>query len=108
MASPLIDTPAALDAATATAIQARREKLLRIAEGARTRTRMAYGFIALIAICAIAVLLGGDRRAATIVGLEACGLFGVVFISNKMARRKALRELQEMKLSTERVFELPR
>jgi hypothetical protein len=44
MPSPLIDTPETLDAATPTAAQSRREKLLRIAEGVGTRTRMAYGF----------------------------------------------------------------
>ena len=99
MPSLLIDTPEALDAATATAAQARREKLLRIAHGAGTRTRMAYGFTAVIAICAIASLLDSDRRAATIIGLQTCWVCGFAFISNKLARRKALRELQEMKLS---------
>jgi hypothetical protein len=100
MPSPLIDTPEALDAATATAVQARREKLLRIAEGKGTRTRVAYVFIALVAICAVAAFLAGDRRAATIIGIQACWVFGFAFISNKAARRKALRELQEMKLTT--------
>ena len=100
MLSPLIDTPEALDAATARAARARREKLLRIAEGAGTQTRMAYGFTVVIAICAIAALLDGDRRAATIIGLQAGWVWGVAFISNKLARRKALCELQEMKLST--------
>jgi hypothetical protein len=97
MPSPLLET---LEAATAAAVQARREKLLRIAEGAGKRTRMAYGFTAVIVICAIVALFGDDRRAATIIGLQACWVFGVAVICNKLARRKALRELREMKLST--------
>jgi hypothetical protein len=97
MPNPRIDTPEALDAATATAKQARREKLLRIAKGAGTRTRMAYGFTAVVAICAIAALLDGDRRAATIIGLQAFWVLGFAVISNKLARRKALRELLEMR-----------
>jgi hypothetical protein len=100
MQSPLIDTPEALDAATATALQARREKLLRIAEGQGTRTRVAYVCIVLIAICASAAFLDGDRRAAAIIGIQACWVFVFSFISNKTARRKALRELEAMKLST--------
>ena len=42
MPSPLSDTPEALDAATATALQVRREKLLRIAESKGIRIRVAY------------------------------------------------------------------
>ena len=100
MPSPLSDIPEAPDAATATAMQARREKLLRIAVGKATRIRVAYACTACIALCAVAALLAGGRSAATILGIEACVFIGVVFISAKAARRKALRELQEMKLST--------
>jgi hypothetical protein len=100
MPSPLIDTPEALDASTATAIQARREKLLRIAEGKGIRVRVAYACVACVAIFAVVALLAGDRLAATIQGIEACLLSGFVFIGTKAARRKALRELQEMQLST--------
>jgi hypothetical protein len=100
MPGPLSNTPEALDAATATALQTRRGKLLRIAEGKETRFRVAYACTALIAICAVAALLDGGRRPATIMGIEACIVFGVVFISAKAVRKKALRELQEMKLST--------
>jgi hypothetical protein len=98
MPSQLPDTIEALDAATVTAVQARREKLLRIAE--RKVSRWAYVFTAVIAICAVAAFLDGDRRAATIIGIQACWVAGFVFIGNKAARRKALRELQQMKLST--------
>jgi hypothetical protein len=45
---PLIDTPEALDAATASAIQSRREKLLRIAEGKGIRVRVAYACTAVL------------------------------------------------------------
>jgi hypothetical protein len=41
MPSPLIDTPEALDASTALAIQSRREKLLRIVEDKGIRIRVA-------------------------------------------------------------------
>jgi hypothetical protein len=98
--SPLRDTPEALHAATATAIQARRERLLRIAEGKGIRIRVAYACTACVAICAVAALLAGGRLPATILGIEACMLIGVVFISIRAARRKARRELQEMKLSS--------
>jgi hypothetical protein len=37
MQSPLIDSPEALDAAIATAVQTRREKLLHIADAARRK-----------------------------------------------------------------------
>jgi hypothetical protein len=100
MPSPLSDIPEALDAATATAMQARRERLLRIAEGKGIRIRVAYACAACVAICAVAALLAGDRLAATIQGIEASIVIGVVFISTNAARRKARRELQEMQLST--------
>jgi hypothetical protein len=99
MPSPSSDTPEALDVATATVLQARREKLLRIAAGKGIRIRVAYACVACVAICAVVALFAGDRLAATIQGIEACILIGVVFISTKAARRKALRELQEMQLS---------
>jgi hypothetical protein len=95
MPGPLIDTPEALDAATATVIQARHEKLLRIAAGKGIRIRVAYGCGACVAICAVVALLAGDRLAATILGIQACMLIGVVFFAAEAARRKALRELQE-------------
>jgi general stress protein CsbA len=94
--SPLIDTLEALE--TVTAKRSRREKLLRIVAGKVSRG--AYVCTAIIAICSVAALLNGDRRAATIIGIQACWVIGFVFISNKAARRKALRELQEMKQST--------
>jgi hypothetical protein len=100
MPSPLIDTPEALDAATASAIQSRREKLLRIVEGKGIRIRVAYACTAGVAIFALAAFLAGDRLAAKILGVEACMLIGFVLVATKAARRKALRELQEMNLST--------
>jgi hypothetical protein len=96
MPSPLTDTLEALE--TVIARRSRREKLLRIAEGKVGRG--AYACTAIILICSVAALLDGDRRAATIIGIQACWVIGFVFIANKAARRKALRELQEMKLST--------
>jgi hypothetical protein len=100
MAGPLIDTPDALDAATATAVRVRREKLLQIAAGKGTKRRVAYGLIVLIAVCALSAFFAGDRRAAAIIGIQACWVLGFVFIADKAARRKAQRELQEMKPST--------
>jgi hypothetical protein len=96
MQSPLIDSPEALDAAIATAVQTRREKLLHIAEGKGIRVRVAYACTAFVAICAVAALLAGDRLAATMLGIEASVLSGVVAIAISAARRKALRELQEL------------
>jgi hypothetical protein len=96
MPSPLIDTPEALDAAIAAAVQTRREKLLHIAGGKGIRIRVAYACTAFVALCAVAALLADDRLAATMLALEACILIGVVSIANQAARRKALRELQEM------------
>jgi len=94
---PLINTPEALDAATAAAIQARREKLLRIAEGKGIRVRMAYACAAIVAICAIAAFVADDRKAAIILASQFCLVVGFVFLATSAARKKARRELQEMK-----------
>lgn len=64
MPSPLIDTPEALDAAIATAVQTRREKLLHIAEGKGIRVRVAYACTAFVAICAVAALWAAGKRNA--------------------------------------------
>ncbi len=96
MQSPLIDSPEALDAAIATAVQTRREKLLHIAEGKGIRVRVAYACTAFVAICAVAATPG--RRpvsGTTMLGIEASVLISVVAIAISAARRKALRELQE-------------
>lgn len=100
MPNPLIHTPEALDAATATAMQFRREKLMRIAEGKGNRVRVAYGCAALIGLFAVAALVAGDRLAARILGAESCMLFAFVFIATTATRRKPLRDLQEMKPSS--------
>jgi hypothetical protein len=97
MSNPLIDTADALDAATATAIQFRREKLMRIADGKGIRARVAYGCSALVGLFAVAALFAGDRPAARILCAEACMLFAFVFMITTATRRKALRELREMK-----------
>jgi len=96
MPSPLIDTPEALDAAIATAVQTRREKLLHVAGGKGIRIRVAYACTGFVALCAVAALLAGDRLAAIMLVLEACILISVVSIATQAARRKARRELQEM------------
>lgn len=88
MPSPLIDTPEALDASTATAIQARREKLLRIAEGKGIRVRVAYACVACVAIFAVVALLAGDRLAATIQAIEAYMLIGFVFFRRKSGSKE--------------------
>ena len=85
-----------VDAAIAAATQTRREKLLHIAEGKGIRVRVAYACTAFVAICAVAALLAGDRLAATMLGIEASVLISVVAIAISAARRKALRELQEL------------
>jgi hypothetical protein len=96
MPHPLLDTLEGLKKATAR--RSRREKLLQIAE--RKVNRVTYLCIAIIICCSVATLLIGERRAATIIGLQACWVISLAFISNMLARRKALRELQEMKQSS--------
>jgi hypothetical protein len=96
MPYPLIDTPEALEAATAAAMQSRRERLLRIAVGNGAQTRMAYAGTAIVALCAVAAYFADGRFSAMILGLEAFMLVGFVFFGAKAARIKALRELQEM------------
>lgn len=100
MPSTLISTPEALDAATAAAIRTRREGLLRITEGNRIRVRLAYGCAAIVAVCAIAALMAGDRKAAIILASQFCVITVFVLLAASAARKKALRELQEMKPST--------
>jgi predicted lysophospholipase L1 biosynthesis ABC-type transport system permease subunit len=96
MPSPLIDTPEALDAAIATAVQTRRERLLRVAGGKGIRIRVAYACTGFVALCGVAAYLAGDRLAAIILVLEACVLFGMVSFVTQAARSRARRELQEM------------
>jgi hypothetical protein len=96
MQSPLIDSPEALDAAIATAVQTRRKKLLHIAAGKGIRVRVAYACTVFVAICAVAAFLAGDRLAATMLGIEAGALISFISIAISAARRKALRDLQEL------------
>jgi predicted lysophospholipase L1 biosynthesis ABC-type transport system permease subunit len=98
--STLTSTPEAVDAATAAAIQTRRARLLRIAEGNGIRVRLAYGCAAIVAVCAIAAFMAGDRKAAIILASQFCVVTAFVFLATSAARRKALRELQEIKPST--------
>jgi hypothetical protein len=88
MPGPASDTPEAPDTATATAMQARREKLLRIAEGRTIRIRVAYARTACVAICAVGALLAGDRLAATIQAIEAYMLIGFVFFRRKSGSKE--------------------
>ena len=99
MASPTINTPDALDAATAALIQFRRQKLVRIAEGRGIRVRVAYGCAALVGLFAVAAFFAGDKSAAVILALQFCVVSSFVFLVNAAARKKARQELQEMKLS---------
>jgi hypothetical protein len=99
MTSPVIDTYDVLDAATAAAIQSRRERLLRIANGNGIRVYVAYGCAAIVAICSIAALVAGDRKAAMILASQCCMLIVFVFFATTAARRKAVRELREMDVS---------
>jgi len=102
MASPTINTPDALDAATAALIQFRRQKLVRIAEGRGIRVRVAYGCAALVGLFAVVAFFAGDKSAAVILAFQFCVVSSFVFLINSAARKKArreLRELQEMKLS---------
>ena len=100
MPSTLISTPEALDTATAAATQNRRERLLRIAQGNGIRVRLAYGCAAIVAVCAIAAFMAGDLKAAIILAGQFCVVIAFVFLATNAARKKALRELQEMKPST--------
>jgi hypothetical protein len=99
MPSPLIDSPDALDAATAAARRARHDRLLRIAQGKGVRSRAGYACLAITAICAVVAFVEGGRLQALIIGTQTCLLIGFVFIGGKAARREALRKLQEMKRS---------
>jgi len=99
MASPFINTPDALDAATAAATQSRRERLVRIAEGRGIRVRVAYGCAALVGLFAVAAFFAGDKSAAVMLAFQFCVVISFVFLVNAAARKKARRELQEMKLS---------
>jgi predicted lysophospholipase L1 biosynthesis ABC-type transport system permease subunit len=98
MRTPSINTPEALDAATAAALQSRRERLLRIAEGKGIRVRVAYVCAAIVALCAIAAFVAGDRKAAIILASQFCVVIGFVFLATSGVRKKALRELLKMKL----------
>ncbi len=99
MTSPVIDTYDVLDAATAAAIQSRRERLLRIAKGNGIRVYVAYGCAAIIAICSIAALVAGDRKVAMILASQFCVLIVFVLLATNAARRKAVRELRDMNIS---------
>ena len=100
MPSPSIDTPEALNAAIATARQTRRKKLLHVAEGKAIRIRLAYGCTAFVALCAVGAVWAGDRLAVALLGILAYVVVTVVCITIRAARRRALRELQEMELTT--------
>jgi hypothetical protein len=99
MPGPLIDALEYLDAATAATMQSQREKLLSIAEGKGIRVRVAYACAACQPLFAVASLYSGDRRAAAILAIQACIVIGFVLIGARATRRKAIRELQEMKRS---------
>jgi predicted lysophospholipase L1 biosynthesis ABC-type transport system permease subunit len=93
----MINTPDALDAATAAALETRRGKLMRIAEGKGIRVRVAYACAVMVGLFAIAAFLAGDRRAAIILASQFCVVIGFVLLATSAARRKARRELEGMK-----------
>lgn len=99
MPNHMINTPDALDAAIAAAIETRREKLMRIAEGKGIRVRVAYACAVMVCLFAIAALLAGDRKAAIILASQFCVVIGFVSLATSAARRKARRELERMKTS---------
>ena len=99
MASPMFNTPDALDAATAAAIQFRREKLMRIAEGRGIRVRVAFGCAALVGLFAVVAFFAGDKSAALLLAFQFFVVISFVSLANAAARKKARRELEEMKLS---------
>lgn len=99
MASSMINTPDALDAATAAATQFRREKLMRIAGGRGIRVRVAYGCAALVGLFAVVAFFAGDKSAALILAFQFFVVLGFVFLVNSAARNNARRELEEMKPS---------
>jgi hypothetical protein len=103
MASSMINTPDALDAATAAAIQFRREKLMRMAEGRGIRVRVAYGCAALVGLFAVVAFFAGDKAAALLLAFQFFVVIGFVFLVNSAARKKARQELGEMKPSAQRV-----
>jgi Flp pilus assembly protein TadB len=100
MPSPLINTSQELDAATAAAIESRREKLKRIAEGKGIRNLVAYAFAVIVALCTVAAFIAGDRSAARILAFQFCLIAAFLVLATTVARRKAQRELLEMSRST--------
>lgn len=97
MPTPLIDTPEALDAAIADAVQARREKLIRIAAAKGARVWVAYACAAVVPLSAIVAFLAGDRAAARFLALESCLVSAFISRAVIATRRKAARELAAMK-----------
>jgi hypothetical protein len=95
MPIPLIETPDALDAATAASLQARREKLVRGVRNQRIRMRIAFGLSGCVALFALAAYLIGDYAAARGCAMTACVVFAFTCISGAAARKKAVEALRE-------------
>ena len=95
MPLPLIETPDALDAATAASLRARREKLVRGVRNQRIRMRIALGLSGCVALFALTAYLIGDYAAARSCAMTACLVFAFTYISGAAARKKAVEALRE-------------
>jgi hypothetical protein len=95
MPIPLIETPGALDAATAASLRARREKLVRRVRNQRIRMRIALGLSGCVALFALVAYLIGDYAAARGCAMTACIVFAFTCIAGAAARKKVVEALRE-------------
>jgi hypothetical protein len=95
MPIPSIETPDALDAATAASLQARREKLVRRVRNQGIRMRIALGLSGCVGLFALVAYLIGDYAAARGCAMTACIVFAFTCIAGAAARKKAVEALRE-------------
>jgi hypothetical protein len=96
MTIPLIETPDALDAATAASLQNRREKLMRRVRNQRMLMRIILGLSGCEALFALAAYLNGDYAAARFCAVTGCIVFAFAYIAQTAARKKTADALREM------------
>jgi hypothetical protein len=96
MPIPLIETPDALDAATAASLQARREKLARRVRNQRIRMRIALALSGCVALFALAAYRIGDYAAARFCAFTGCIVFAFAYVVGVAARKRAADALRAM------------
>jgi hypothetical protein len=95
MPIPLIETPDALDAATAASLRARREKLLRRMRNQRILMRVMLGLSGCEVLFALAAYLNGDYAVARFCAVTGCIVLAFAYIAGTSARKKAVDALRE-------------